>query len=64
MNTLRIFSCAWAAPASAIGLLAASAAVLLGATCRPVNGVMEVEGGQLPSVPAECPPAAPPNSGQ
>lgn len=47
---LRILSYTWAAPASTIGLLATSAAVLLGATCRVVDGVIEVAGGRLASV--------------
>ena len=38
---------AWAAPASALGLLLACAALCLGATCRVADGVVEVAGGRF-----------------
>jgi hypothetical protein len=49
-QNLRIFTYAWAAPASTIGLIATTIAVWLGATCRVVDGVLEVAGGRLASV--------------
>ncbi|WP_281874741.1 hypothetical protein [Geobacter hydrogenophilus] len=44
---LLIIRYAWAAPASALGLLLAAVALCLGATCRVVNGVVEVAGGRF-----------------
>lgn len=48
----------WAAPASAIGLLLLAVALCLGATCRVVDGVAEVAGGQasrlFPFLPRIC----------
>lgn len=47
---LLIIRYAWAAPASALGLLLASVAVCLGATCRVADGVVEVAGGRFSRV--------------
>lgn len=49
---------AWAAPASALGLLLACVALCLGATCRVADGVVEVAGGRFsrlfPLLPRVC----------
>ncbi len=47
---LRIIRYLWAVPASTVGLLLAAAAVCLGATCRVVDGVVEVAGGKFSRV--------------
>lgn len=44
---IRLVHYAWAAPASAVGLVAAVLALCLGARARSVNGVLEVAGGRL-----------------
>lgn len=51
MNRLiRIIRYLWATPASTVGLLLAGAALCLGATCRVVDGVVEVAGGRFSRV--------------
>ena len=47
---------AWAGPATAIGLLAAAAALLLGARVRRIDGVLEVSGGRLADAVRRLPP--------
>lgn len=47
---LLIIRYAWAAPASTLGLLLLAVAVCLGATCRVVDGVLEVAGGRFSRV--------------
>ncbi|WP_306535513.1 hypothetical protein [Geobacter sp.] len=47
---LRIIRYSWAAPASSVGLLLLVVAVCLGATCRVVDGVVEVAGGRFSRV--------------
>lgn len=55
---LVIIRYAWASPASLLGLLLAATAVSLGATCRVVDGVVEVAGGRFsrvfPLLPRVC----------
>ncbi len=47
---MRFARYAWAAPATAVGLIGTLAALPIGATARVVDGVLEVGGGRL----AEC----------
>ncbi len=49
MNALLGLRYLWAAPATAVGLLAASSALLLGARGDVIEGVFEVHGGLLAS---------------
>jgi hypothetical protein len=58
MTPLAVLRYAWAAPASALGLLVAAAAVLLGAHARRVDGVLEVAGGRLAGLVGRLPPQA------
>ncbi len=54
---IRFARYAWAAPATALGLVGAAGALSVGATARIVDGVVEVGGGRLAAWVAKLPAA-------